>query len=527
MPDVTARVNVNNPTEIAREALRRLALRRIAPTPENYRSLYHEIAGTPDAPSAVTALEALTDDLRQLHPALSPYLDEMDKAIKKANWPQCTKILIELTAQSSQTNQHPDSTDDIHLTGNFALLQDLLSKTLEQALAPRLEQIPALANEARRLADEVKTASSELLLEKVGQDVKRLWVDIELQDTGAQNQEEKLRGLLQLLIDNISELMDDDSWLSGQMKMIKEVIQGPVRPQMYEEAEKRLKEVIYKQGMVKQSLKEANITLRATMKSFVDRLGEAVETTGDYQDKISDYAERISNTEDMLELNNILEHILRETRLVQASTSRTHDELKKSREAAMKAEMRIVELETELTHVSTLVRIDPMTQSLNRRGMEHEFQKEAARSDRHGSPLCVAMIDIDNFKKLNDTYGHMTGDEVLIHLVQVAKEELRVTDVIGRMGGEEFLILLPNTHIDDAVKTVARVQRGLTKRLFLNNNERVLITFSAGVALREFGESQESVMERADKGLYEAKRTGKNKVCRAPIRPPAENISVA
>jgi diguanylate cyclase len=527
MPDVTAKVNLNNPTEVAREALRRLALRRIAPTPENYRNLYHEIAGTSIAPSAITALEALTDDLRQRHPALSPYLDEMDKAINKENWPQCTKILVELTTQSHHSAQDPDSKGDSQLSCNLALLQDLLSQTLEQALAPRLEQIPALANEARRLANEVKAASSELLLEKVGKDVKRLWVDIELQSAGSQNHEEKLRGLLQLLIDNISELMDDDSWLSGQMKMIKEVIQGPVRPQMYEEAEKRLKEVIYKQSMVKQSLKEANITLRATMKSFVDRLGEAVETTGEYQDKISDYAERISNTEDMLELNNILEHILRETRLVQASTSRTHDELVKSREAAMNAEKRIVELETELTHMSTLVRIDPMTQSLNRRGMEHEFQKEAARSDRHGSPLCVSMIDIDDFKKLNDTYGHMTGDEVLVHLVQVAKEELRVTDLIGRMGGEEFLILLPNTHIDDAVKTVARVQRGLTKRLFLNNNERVLITFSAGVALREFGESQESVMERADKGLYEAKRTGKNKVCRAPLLPPAENISVA
>jgi diguanylate cyclase len=166
--------------------------------------------------------------------------------------------------------------------------------------------------------------------------------------------------------------------------------------------------------------------------------------------------------------------------------------------------------------MSTLVRIDPMTQSLNRRGIEHEFQKEAARADRHGSPLSVAMIDIDNFKKLNDTYGHMTGDEVLIHLVQVAKEELRVTDVIGRMGGEEFLILLPNTPLDDAIKTITRVQRGLTRRLFLNNNDRILITFSGGVALREDGESQESVIDRADKGLYEAKRTGKNKVCKAP-----------
>lgn len=527
MSDQPTKINAGNPIEIAREALRRLALRRIAPTPDNYRRLYHEIAGTGHAPSAVTALENLTDNLRQQHPVLSPYLNEMDKAIQQEDWPQCGKILLELASVSHQPVQNPDPVCACLPQENVVLLQDLLSQTLEHAVAPPLEHLPALANEAHRLADEIKAANSYPLWEKIGRDVKHLWVDIEMQSTGALDQQEKLRNLLQLLIDNMSQLLDDDSWLSGQLRIIREVIQGPVKPQMYEEAEKRLKEVIEKQSRVRLSLKEANLTLRATMKSFVDRLGEAVETTGEYQEKISDYAERISNTDDMLELSNILEHVLRETRLVQASTTRTHEELVKSREAAMEAERRISTLEAELIHMSTLVRIDPMTQSLNRRGIEDEFQKEAARSDRYGSPLCAAMIDIDNFKKLNDTYGHMTGDDVLIHLVQVAKEELRVTDVIGRMGGEEFLILLPNTQLDDAIKTVARVQRGLTRRLFLHNNDRLLITFSAGVALREQGESQESVMERADKGLYEAKRTGKNKVCQAPALLPAGNIAVA
>jgi diguanylate cyclase len=123
------------------------------------------------------------------------------------------------------------------------------------------------------------------------------------------------------------------------------------------------------------------------------------------------------------------------------------------------------------------------------------------------------MLDIDNFKKLNDTHGHLAGDEALIHLVQVAKEESRATDIIGRMGGEEFMIMLPNTNMEDAVMVVTRLQRALTKKFFLNANEKILITFSAGVALYEPGESQESIMDRADKALYEAKHTGKNRVC--------------
>ena len=527
MSDQSTRVNTSNPIEIAREALRRLALRRIAPTPDNYRTLYHEIAGSGASSGAVTALEALTDDLRQRHPALSPYLDEMDKAIKEENWPQCAKSLIDLTTSLHHHSSAPGAQNNGQSSEKLTYIQNLLAQTLEQALAPRLEQIPVLATEARRLAAEFNANDDNIPLEQVGHALKRLWVDIDLQSSMFQDQQEKLRGLLQLLIENISELLDDDSWLCGQLAMVREMIKGPTQPRMFEEAEKKLKEVIFKQSMVKTSLKEATNTLKATMKSFVDKLGEAVQTTGDYQEKISGFAERISNTEDVLELNNILEHLLRETRLVHASTSRTHDELKQSRDVAMNAEKRIEELESELTHMSTLVRIDPITQSLNRRGIEHEFQKEAARADRYGSPLSVAMIDIDNFKKLNDTYGHMTGDEVLVHLVQVAKEELRVTDVIGRMGGEEFLILLPNTPLEDAAKTIARVQRGLTRRVFLNNNDRILITFSGGVALREAGENQESVIDRADKSLYEAKRTGKNKVCKAPPLHAVANCATA
>ena len=180
--------------------------------------------------------------------------------------------------------------------------------------------------------------------------------------------------------------------------------------------------------------------------------------------------------------------------------------------------------------MSALVSEDPMTHSLNRRGMEQEYARETSRAIRTGAPLCVAMLDIDNFKKLNDTHGHLVGDEALIHLVKTAKEELRATDVIGRMGGEEFMILLPNTETNDAVMVVTRLQRALTRKIFfgeknLGESEKILITFSAGVARYENGESQESIMDRADKALYEAKHTGKNKVCLAA--PGSQNPAAA
>jgi diguanylate cyclase len=122
------------------------------------------------------------------------------------------------------------------------------------------------------------------------------------------------------------------------------------------------------------------------------------------------------------------------------------------------------------------------------------------------------MLDIDYFKRLNDTYGHDAGDEALIHLVRVVKETLRPTDVIARFGGEEFVIILPETGVEEGMKTMTRLQRELTKKFFLHKNEKVLITFSAGIALRQPDEPVDAIIARADLALYKAKAAGRNRV---------------
>jgi diguanylate cyclase len=349
--------------------------------------------------------------------------------------------------------------------------------------------------------------------------LKSLWIDIDLHASQTHDQQETLKRILLLLVENIGELLDDDTWLRGQLDMVQEVIAGPLKIKSLQEVEKRLKDVIYKQSMVKHGLREATATLKATMTTFVSRMSDAVAASDEFHDKIATHVEQISKTEDVLELNRILENLLEDTRASQSDTRRAHDQLIHERDAAVQAESRIKQLETQVAQMSALVREDPLTRSLNRRGLDEEFAREASRADRYKTPLCVAVLDIDNFKALNDKRGHQTGDEALIHLVQVAKEELRITDNVARLGGEEFLIVLPNTPLPDAVNTITRLQRSLTKKYFLDKNEHVLITFSAGVAERAPGEAQAALIERADNAMYEAKRTGKNRVCVAPDAP--------
>ena len=157
-------------------------------------------------------------------------------------------------------------------------------------------------------------------------------------------------------------------------------------------------------------------------------------------------------------------------------------------------------------------RHDPLTGALNRKGLDEALNREVSNVRRKDAPLSVALLDIDNFKKLNDTMGHATGDIALTHLAKVARECMRPQDTLARYGGEEFVILLPDTPLDKGIDAMTRLQRELTKKFFLAGSEKVLITFSAGVAQLVANEQPADAIRRADQAMYLAKRAGKNRV---------------
>lgn len=209
------------------------------------------------------------------------------------------------------------------------------------------------------------------------------------------------------------------------------------------------------------------------------------------------------------DLQQVLDNVLRSA---PAEPARADLELLVAREEMRAAERRIRELESELARMRELALADQLTGCLNRRGLHAVMERELARAERRKSPLCVALLDLDDFKKLNDTYGHCAGDAALVQLVRVTQDALRKTDVIGRFGGEEFMIVLPDTPLADAVQTMTRVQRTLSSCGFSHHDEQVAVTFSAGVALCGAGDEQDALIARADKALYKAKNAGKNRV---------------
>ncbi len=393
---------------------------------------------------------------------------------------------------------------------NKTLLQlaELLAQTLESVLSAQ----PELAQEAQALARQVREIKSHDQIAALSKHLRQFWIKVELRSGDKAKIHEGLVRLLRLLVENVGEMVEDEEWLHGQIVILREIIAKPIDRNAIADAERSLRDAIIKQGMLKQSLTDAKSTLKSLMTTFIDRLGEITESTGDYHQKIENYSQKIKKADNLTDLGHLLGDIMQDTRIIQASALRSHEELLVTRKQVQASEAKIKELEQELTQVSELVREDQLTGALNRRGMDAAFENEATRADRSQMPLCVALLDIDNFKHLNDTLGHHAGDQALIHLSNVIKEALRPSDSVARYGGEEFIILLPGISLEEAAATVERLQRELTKKFFLHENDRILVTFSAGVALRAPQESQEDVIGRADRAMYKAKKTGKNRV---------------
>lgn len=592
--------DTSQPSDVARETLRQLALRRIAPTPDNYRSLYHEIAGSiAEDVFPERALKLIAAALpRNNHESLR-LVREFEASVAQSDWAAMRSVLIEGFTRSEQLdlnwgsllrdliaewdrrqagltqarkremldrvlNASGNNPEKLHerlqgllrswsrngdeeLPGNgnaTAAAPAATAPAAAPATAPVMELAPTppaggsdqafadmlatllaslasqvrpadpdLASEAEALSSAIRgTSAPQSLRERL--DRLRASLDWTAEDQHALR--DALQRVLHLILDNISQLVVDDRWLQGQLALMGEMFDHPLDIRILGELETRLRDVINRQGALKNELSEAQARLKEMLARFVDRLSDFSESTGDYHDKIEKCAERIAGAADISELTEVIDEVMRETRTVQESTRRSRQELDELRSRVNHANGEITRLQIELEQTSELIRHDPLTGVLNRKGLDEALARETALAQRRGSALCIGLLDVDNFKLINDQHGHQTGDEALQHLAEVVRENVRPQDSVARYGGEEFVILLPDTQLDSAVSTLVRLQRALTKRFFLARQQKLLITFSAGVVQMRPEETPESAIDRADKAMYIAKRSGKNRVISAP-----------
>jgi diguanylate cyclase (GGDEF)-like protein len=170
------------------------------------------------------------------------------------------------------------------------------------------------------------------------------------------------------------------------------------------------------------------------------------------------------------------------------------------------------ELLAAVATIRTLATVDELTSLANRRHMNEVLGAEERRGSGGGQPVCIALLDIDFFKSVNDRYGHAGGDAVLRTFSATAREALRGGDVLARWGGEEFLLMLPNTGLAEATPVLQRMAERVRAMRIGELDRELTITFSAGLAERSGDEPFADTISRADRALYIAKASGRNQV---------------
>jgi diguanylate cyclase len=467
-------------------------------------------------------LKAVTEQLRQAKGELSVFGPRLSRALNTQDWPLASKTLIdlvdtaaELSARLAPVRREPAEPAPVAVSDDAAdRWKETTVGLLEHGIPALLPAGDAMAEQAQQVAGQVGQGAPDDTSETMAL-IQTFMASCGGHGATIAARQALLLDVLRQLTANVAVLSEQESWAHGQVASIETLLSGPLSAELLKAAIENLKDVAEKQAQIRESRDSTRETVERMLHAFIANLDTVASATSHYHARIGDYAGRLASVQTAEQLQPILAGVREETAAVEAQARAARDQVSAARSELQEAQARIQALEAKLEQMSELAREDPLTRSLNRRGMMEALGREMNRSRRYRLPLCIALLDIDNFKQLNDKLGHQAGDGALVHLVNVIKATLRQMDVIARFGGEEFLLLLPNTCLEDALQAVTRIQRELTRSIFMHEHQRVLVTFSAGAALVTESENQDKLIQRVDAALYRAKREGKNRVVAA------------
>ena len=260
-------------------------------------------------------------------------------------------------------------------------------------------------------------------------------------------------------------------------------------------------------GKENAELRENTNRLEAMIQGVLEQVDQAGKDQGSYGKKLAGFSSVLSKSggSDMADL---VKGILNDTRQIMEKNQALESRLGESSQE-------ISDLRQHLEEVRREAMTDALTGIANRKYFDVSLREEAAQAQDEGDELCLLLMDIDHFKKFNDTYGHLIGDEVLKAVARIMKDGVKGRDTAARYGGEEFVIILPNTKLDDAKTVADQIRQNLASRKLKNRKTGEsygVVTLSVGAAVYRSGESLESFVQRADQALYRAKAEGRNRV---------------
>ncbi len=244
------------------------------------------------------------------------------------------------------------------------------------------------------------------------------------------------------------------------------------------------------------------------IESVLDIIQQSVKNSDSYHASLSEAGKQLPHAVNGEELTVLVATLVEENKRMAATAQELNQGLKDSQN-------QIANLNKELEDIQTQCLRDPLTAISNRRAFDQRLAEALDDAARNGNKLCLAMADIDHFKKVNDTYGHQVGDAVLQMFAGIIDNNIKGQDMVARYGGEEFAIILPETDLFAAYNLLVKIKYALkSAELKIEGSDRVIsdITASFGVTRYEPGMSVRDLVEQADKFLYEAKHAGRDRV---------------
>jgi diguanylate cyclase len=253
--------------------------------------------------------------------------------------------------------------------------------------------------------------------------------------------------------------------------------------------------------------------LQAGLGELLRKLGDIAVQSGkgaaEYYRALAAHEQELASIVDADTLRGVLQALKNSTASVRMSTAMLHTEIEAGCE-------QMQNLHAQLNTLQGEALTDPLTGLHNRRGFDRSSEQLYGAKDEAFAGAALLLVDIDHFKQINDTYGHLFGDQVLRAAARVIAESVKGRDVAARFGGDEFLVLLPETPVDGALAVAEQIRAAFSRaRIRRNGSDTCIeqVTISAGVAIADPAETMEQLIDRADRTLYRAKAEGRNRVC--------------
>jgi len=244
--------------------------------------------------------------------------------------------------------------------------------------------------------------------------------------------------------------------------------------------------------------------LTEILKNIIDAGDEATQ----FSELLSQSSSQLKAVEASAAVQGIVDLILTETKKMEDSGKLLQDRL-------LERNKEIEELRSEMKVIREQASVDMLTKIANRRVFDETLTNQCKKADASHEALSLAIIDVDHFKTINDTYGHLVGDSVIKTVANILKENIKGKDLVARYGGDEFVIILPNTNVEGAMSLTNYLCATVDKKRFTlkNKGERIgKVTLSIGVTCYKTGETIEEFLNRADAALYLSKEAGRNQV---------------